>query len=149
MLRLYEYPIVDPQSPPRRQLAALSHAARNATQPLVIFPEGTRSKDGEIGPFMKAGLGGILTVRPWFVYLAVVDGFWRCGRFYDAAKNLDRARGKITTMGPFEFSKSHDDPNAFIDSMRKRMCLKLREMREQDGSARGAAVGAPMGEKRA
>ena len=130
MLRLYEYPIVDSQSPPRRQIVDLRRAALHATQPLVVFPEGTRSKNGEIGPFMKAGLGGILTVRPWLVYLAVVDGLWRCGRFQEMGKNLGNARGRVEALGPFEFRKDRDDPALFIESMRDRMCLKLREMRE-------------------
>jgi len=130
MLRLYEYPIVDSQSPPRRQILDLCRAASQATLPMVIFPEGTRSKDGEIGPFMKAGLGGILAVRPWLVYLAVVDGFWRCGRIQEFGENLPKVRGRVEAMGPFEFRKDRDDPAQFMDMMRERMCLKLREMRE-------------------
>ncbi|HET9886255.1 MAG TPA: 1-acyl-sn-glycerol-3-phosphate acyltransferase [bacterium] len=130
MLRLYEYPIVDSQSPPRRQIVDLRRAALHATQPMVIFPEGTRSKDGEIGPFMKAGLSGILAVRPWLVYLAVADGFWRCGRIQEFGKNLSAVRGAVETMGPFEFRKERDDPALFMDAMRERMCLKLREMRD-------------------
>ena len=110
MLRLYEYPIVDSQSPPRRQIVDLRRAALHATQPLVVYPEGTRSKNGEIGPFMKAGLGGILTVRPWLVYLAVVDGLWRCGRFQEMGKNLGSARGRVEALGPFEFRKDRDNP---------------------------------------
>jgi 1-acyl-sn-glycerol-3-phosphate acyltransferase len=130
LLRLYEYPIVDSQSPPRRQIVDLSRAALHATQPLVIFPEGTRSKNGEIGPFMKAGLGGILAVRPWFVYLAVVDGLWKCGRFEEFGKNLAGTRGRVEALGPFEFRKDRDDPAVFMELMRERMSLKLREMRE-------------------
>jgi len=141
MLRLYEFPIVDSQSPPRRQLADLIRASQRATQPLVLFPEGTRSKNGEIGPFMKAGLSGILAVRPWLVYLAVADGLWRCGRIQEIGKNLDRVRGRVETQGPFEFRKGHDDPATFIDSMRARMCLMLQEIREDPAARSNEKIG--------
>lgn len=128
MLRLYEHPLVDPQSPSRRQLAALARAARDATVPFVVFPEGTRSRDGRIGPFMKAGLSGILAVRTWLVYLVVADGFWTGGRFTEMGGNLSRVRGRVEALGPFRFEEK-GNAAGFLDQMQERMSRKLNEMR--------------------
>lgn len=131
MLRLYDHPAVDPQSPSRRQIADLIRTARNATQPMVVFPEGTRSRDGEIAPFMKAGLSGILAVRPWSVYLAVGDGFWRAGRIQEVGRELPRVVGRVEVDGPHEFRGGQPgaDAGQFLDRMRELMCLKLLEIR--------------------
>lgn len=129
MLRLYEHPLVDPGDKSRRSVATLVRSAREAHQPLVIFPEGTRTKTGEIGPFMKAGLSGILSVRPWLVYLAVGDGFWRGRRLQEIARNLPRIRGAVETLGPFSWTPGGQSPESFLDEMRDHMCLKINEMR--------------------
>jgi 1-acyl-sn-glycerol-3-phosphate acyltransferase len=139
MLRLYDHPAVDPRAPSRRQITELIRAARNATQPMVVFPEGTRSRNGEIGPFMKAGLSGILAVRSWAVYLAVGDGFWRSGRIQELGRELPRVRGQVAVDGPHEFRAGDPgvDADSFLDRMRERMCVKLREIRE---GAAGASI---------
>jgi 1-acyl-sn-glycerol-3-phosphate acyltransferase len=139
MLRLYDHPAVDPQAPSRREFAAMSRAARDATQPMVVFPEGTRTRDGEIGPFMKAGLSRILAVRSWRVYLAVADGFWRAGRIQDVGRQMPRVRGRVFVDGPYslESASKEADADEFLDRMRERMCLKLREIREISAASGG------------
>ena len=57
--------------------------ARTSAAPLVLFPEGTRSTDGEIGRFRTAGLERILGARDWVVYVLVSDGYWRHGKLVD------------------------------------------------------------------
>jgi 1-acyl-sn-glycerol-3-phosphate acyltransferase len=143
MLRLYDHPAVDPQAPSRRQIAGLIRSARESPQPMVVFPEGTRSRTGEIGPFMKAGLTGILTVRPWRVYLAVGDGFWRAGRIQEFAREIPHVVGRVEVEGPHEFpgSSTRDEAGEFLDRMRDRMCLKLREIREGAGGRAAAGLG--------
>ena len=72
-------------------LRELKEAARTSQVPMVIFPEGTRTKDGEIGEFMTTGLRLILRSRSWKVFVFVVDGY--------AAKSGDpKANGKDITM---------------------------------------------------
>ena len=68
MIRLYQYPVVDPTANRRDALGMtdeLSEVARTAEVPVAIFPEGTRTRDGDIGRFKKAGLRRILQVRAW------------------------------------------------------------------------------------
>jgi 1-acyl-sn-glycerol-3-phosphate acyltransferase len=129
MLRLYESPLVDPGNPGRGQLLALREAAGRNAFPWLIFPEGSRTKDGSIGPFKKAGLRAILSARRWSVHLVVTDGFWRCGRLRDFARNVRSVRALVECVGPFVSPSAEGQLDDFIEDLRRRMCSRLDEMR--------------------
>lgn len=141
MVRVYQYPVVDPTANPgsaRRSMAALSLAARESTVPLVVFPEGTRTKDGEIGRFKIHGLRRILSERPWTVYLLVTDGFWRRAKLTHFMSGMSSIEGSIRVLGPFEWpgleGDSPGDVEGFAREMRERMIAALAGMRSGVGS---------------
>jgi 1-acyl-sn-glycerol-3-phosphate acyltransferase len=129
MLRLYEHPLVDPGRTTREDLERLARAARESSTPIVVFPEGHRTRDGEIRPFKKAGVGAILTARPWSVYLLVVDGLWRCARISEFVRTIGSVQARAEWVGPIEFRGPGADPDAFLDEMRTRMRNHLAEIR--------------------
>jgi 1-acyl-sn-glycerol-3-phosphate acyltransferase len=132
MLRLYQYPMVDPTantSEGKRMLSNITEAAKTSNVPLAIFPEGTRTKDGDIGRFRSTGLKLILGQRPWTVYVLVADGFWQRAKLKDFFAGLSSIRGEVTMQGPFEWSDPDADPEPFIQEMRERMVSGLAEMR--------------------
>ena len=57
-------PVVDPKRDPRGALAAVREAAPRQRHGLILFPEGHRSKDGEISPFKTAGAQAMLGAHP-------------------------------------------------------------------------------------
>ncbi|NJD18262.1 MAG: 1-acyl-sn-glycerol-3-phosphate acyltransferase [Gemmatimonadetes bacterium] len=132
LIRLYQYPVVDPAANPedtKRMLASIREAARTSDVPLVIFPEGTRTKDGEIGRFKTAGLKLILKQRAWSVYVLVADGFWQRAKMKDFLGGLGSLRGEMKLLGPFEWSDRHGDTEAFSEAMRGHMIEALSELR--------------------
>jgi len=132
MVRLYQYPVVDPtanRDEMRRSLEALTHAARTTDVPLVVFPEGTRTRDGEIAPFKRGGMGRILAARPWTVYVFVADGFWTAARLQGFAANLPHIDGRIELVATMEWTDTSGDANAFLDEVREMMVKRLAEMR--------------------
>ena len=137
LLRLYQYPVVDPTAKAgetRKMLRSLQARARSSEVPLVIFPEGTRSKDGDIGPFMTTGLRLILKARAWRVYVFVVDGYWGHPRLRDFLGSLGALNGRIDLVGEFEWSDPKANSAAFRSELRQMMVDRLGEMR-------GAPVG--------
>jgi len=131
MVRLYQYPIVDPGASPeelQKMVDSLADAARNADVPLAIFPEGTRTKDGRIGRFRSRGLEQVLRERPWTVYVLVGDGFWRHARMKDLLADMRAIKGRMEVVGPFAWHPS-GDPSAFAEQLRGHMVACLERMR--------------------
>lgn len=134
MVRLYQYPIVDPSANPeeiRKSLDDLEEAARTTDVPLAVFPEGTRSLNGEIGRFKKGGLSRILAARPWTVYVFVADGFWRAAKFKDFVRGLPHVAGKMEHVATLEWTDPSRDPAAFTAEMRGLMKERLAKMRAE------------------
>jgi 1-acyl-sn-glycerol-3-phosphate acyltransferase len=132
MVRLYQYPVVDPSANRRKllgSLADLEREARESAVPIAIFPEGTRSRDGEIGRFKTRGLDRILSARDWTVHVFVADGFWRTARLKDFTKGMARLDGRMAYLGTVEWSDPDADAEPFIDDLREMMVRGLRGLR--------------------
>lgn len=134
-IRLYGHPTVRPGEHAAAQLELLKQATRAATRPVVLYPEGTRSRDGGIRPFKKAGLQAILSTRRWSVHVLVGDGMFGAAGLKDFVKNVGRTTIRAESAGPFSFDHLNDDADGFIASMEGAMTRKLAEMR---GSKAGA-----------
>lgn len=70
----------------RQALRAIGHMAGGAQErnvSVVIFPEGTRSRTGELGEFKEAGARHLLKAASELpVITAVVDGSWRLHKMF-------------------------------------------------------------------
>ncbi|HET9948051.1 MAG TPA: lysophospholipid acyltransferase family protein [Longimicrobiales bacterium] len=144
MVELYQYPVVDPTANAaglRAQLERLAETARDSDQPLAIFPEGHRTRDGEIGAFKRGALRRVLAVRPWRVYVYVTDGFWRAARYRDFARELHRVRGRVEHVATLEWTDPGADPEPFIDEVHRTMVEHLRALRAGERAALGRAEG--------
>jgi 1-acyl-sn-glycerol-3-phosphate acyltransferase len=138
MTRLYQYPLVDPSANAgelRKTYVTLREAARSSDVPLAVFPEGTRTRDGEIGRFRSKGLALLLRSRPWKVYVLVADGFWQRPRFKDFLAGLGEVRGRIELAGTLEWSDPKADPTCFIEEARAMMVERLHAMRLEAAAA--------------
>lgn len=134
MTRLYKYPVVDPRARGaelRGAIATVREQAATADVPIAIFPEGTRTRDGEIGPFRPRGLEAILAARPWTVWIVVGDGFWQRARFKDFLGDMKAIEGKVEVVGPFEWHDPEADPGPFIGSLRQHAVERLGVMRAE------------------
>jgi 1-acyl-sn-glycerol-3-phosphate acyltransferase len=132
VLRLYQFPLVDPSAKAgqtRRMLRSLQEAARTSEVPVMIFPEGTRTKDGEIGPFMTTGLRLILNSLPWRVYVFVVDGYSGYPKLRDFFSGMAKLEGRIELAAEFDWSDPKGDHVLFIDEIRQVMVDRLAQMR--------------------
>jgi 1-acyl-sn-glycerol-3-phosphate acyltransferase len=132
LARLYRNPLVDPAASPgdgRRMLKRLRAAARDSEVPLMIYPEGTRTKDGEIGPFRAGGLGLILRAREFEVHAFVVDGLWQYAKFKSLLGNLSSLDARMEYVGRFDWTDPKGEPEPFVTELRTRMVDKLAEMR--------------------
>jgi len=143
MLRFYGHPTVKTGNRDRGQLKEIRRRAMTADRPFGVYPEGTRSRDGELQPFRTSGLRVILPCRHWEVYIVVVDGLWKVGRFAEVVENIGRVDAEADWIGPFEFVPGRDDVKEFISEMEKRMGEKLTDMRrakKRDGCVKDSVA---------
>jgi 1-acyl-sn-glycerol-3-phosphate acyltransferase len=131
MVRLYQYPTVDPGATSKRSLAELGEAAALSHVPLLVFPEGTRTRDGGIRRFKKRGLHAVLGARRWEVWVMVVDGYWSSARLEDFLANVGSIRGSAKAVGPFTSPEAPGDIDGFIGDMEERMRSTLQELRAE------------------
>ena len=137
MISLYGHILVQPGKMGRPELDALAETARASTNPILIYPEGHRTRDGAIRPWKRAGLDTFLSARDWNVYVLVVDGLWEVGRITDFVRDISRVRARVEVVGPFQYDgRGRDTHEEFVQTLHRVMCDKLDEMRAS--TARGA-----------
>jgi 1-acyl-sn-glycerol-3-phosphate acyltransferase len=134
LIRLLEYPTVRPGRMSSDDIESLARVAATSSQPVGVFPEGHRTRTGQILPFKKAGIRAILETRPWTVYLVVADGLWHFVEFKDFVRGIGSIRARTEVLGPYSSPESPEDFDAFLDDMRGRMVDRLEEMRGSSGA---------------
>lgn len=134
MIRLYQYPTVDPRATGPAELADLAKEAAASPVPMVIYPEGTRTRDGSLGRFKRAGLRAVLPARDWRVWLVVADGYWECAKLVDFRRNVSSIRGSVRVVGPLEgpgSGASRQEVDEFIRSAESTMGGLLGNLRAE------------------
>ena len=131
-LRTLQYPLVNPGAKAgttRRYLENLGQLARTTDAPLVLYPEGTRTRNGEIGRFQTSAFERILEARDWRVYVLVSDGYWRHAKLSHFAGGMQEIDGHLSVLGPIEWNDPEADPEDFIQRVRGLMVEELARIR--------------------
>jgi 1-acyl-sn-glycerol-3-phosphate acyltransferase len=100
----------------------------------VVFPEGTRSRDGEVGPFLTAGVRKILSETALPMVVAVLDGGWRIAKLKDVLRNLGGASYKVRILSVLPEMTAKKDVLVALERSRADIEASLMAMRlERDG----------------
>jgi len=145
-LRTLQYPLVNPGAKAgttRRYLENLGHVARTTDGPLVLYPEGTRTRNGEIGRFQTSALERILEARDWRVYVLVGDGYWRHAKLSHFAGGMQEIDGHLSVLGPIEWNDPKADPEDFIQRVRGLMVEELARIRRTKADLAKADLAKP------
>ncbi len=133
-VRLIGSPFVDPRKDPQGSLEAIRRAARELNHGLLIYPEGHRTKSGEVGRFRPAGLEAMLCERRLPVYVVINDGLWRGRRFMDAIFRVHLMDGWSEVVGRFEPPENDSEIPAFIEHLRDVIVERLAAHRSRSGA---------------
>jgi 1-acyl-sn-glycerol-3-phosphate acyltransferase len=129
MLRIQRSPLIDPRQD-RKQAVALVREAARRQHGILLYPEGHRSRGGELGKFATAGIRAVLKEQRWPVYLIVTDGFWVCRNAKDFFFRIHKIHGRTEVLGPFDPPATDAEVPDFVERMRETMQAKLTEMRK-------------------
>jgi|TARA_Y100000814_G_scaffold95382_1_gene65880 1-acyl-sn-glycerol-3-phosphate acyltransferase len=129
-LDLYDFPTVSSRGGRTAGLKKLIKAA-DGPNPVVIYPEGTRSWDGELLPFRTGALRVLLDGRQWKVYLLVADGAWPYTTFNHIASLKGKIEWKMKLLGPFDSPERIENLPSWTADMEDRMRKGLALLREE------------------
>jgi 1-acyl-sn-glycerol-3-phosphate acyltransferase len=113
-----------------RAMVGAAEAVARGERTLIIYPEGHRSRDGEIQPFMASGLQLVFRHtqdRP--VYIIVADGLWRLRSASDIALRIAGTLCTVQVLGPYTVPADSREHEAFIDALRAEMLTMLTRLR--------------------
>lgn len=119
-----------------------AEAVARGERSMILYPEGHRSKDGDLLPFMTSGLKLVFRhahSRP--VYVVVADGMLRVRSFGDLAFRLSGQAVQVRVLGPYTIPAERGDHDAFIECLRADMIATLAGLRGR----RATSVPSPSG----
>jgi 1-acyl-sn-glycerol-3-phosphate acyltransferase len=132
-VRLARYPLISQtRKGIRADLEMLGDAAdrsRRGQGSVLIFPEGHRTKDGSILPFMTRGLRVVLSRAPLPVYCVVGDGMWHIRTLADTMVRVAGTHIQIRVIGPFQPPQAESDIPDFVEFLRAQMIATLEDIR--------------------
>jgi 1-acyl-sn-glycerol-3-phosphate acyltransferase len=138
LLRILGHSLVQRRGDPLQAIRAVTAMARRSrregTIP-VVFPEGTRSRTGELGTFHSAGYRKILDVEKLPILVMTIDGGWEVAKLSQFMKNFGRLPyyAEYTALLPAPAGKR--DALALLETSRSLIETSLKEYRATRTSA--------------
>lgn len=133
LIKLGQFPLVTQQPrPSKTEVAGLLRAANelaNGETTLIIYPEGHRTTDGSIFPFMRSGLRLLLQRSHRPIYYVVSDGLWHARTLKESMHSFANSTVHVEIRGPFP-PPDTSSIDAFIDELHARMTATLAEIRD-------------------
>lgn len=96
----------------------------------VIFPEGTRTKDGDVGKFYSAGFRRICESSELPVVVCALDGGFRLRELKNIFVSLRRGCYRIKVVKVFDCPKTKEDCLSVLEESRDLIQKQLEEWRE-------------------
>ena len=131
-IRYLDCIVIDPRRDRAGAVLAMQNAAEQGLRHTVmLFPEGHRTRDGEIAPFRPAGMIALLEGRELPVFTIVCDGFWRYRTVMNSFFGLGSVKGRLKVVDCATSPKNREDLEAFIEERRQIMIRELAKMRAE------------------
>ncbi len=98
----------------------------------VIFPEGTRSKDGNLGTFYAAGFRRLEETVRLPVVVCALDGGWRLSKFDQFFRNLKRGAYKVKVLKVFDAPQNKEEEKLILEESKNLIQKQLDEWRAEE-----------------
>jgi 1-acyl-sn-glycerol-3-phosphate acyltransferase len=122
----------DDRAQAQAEIRALGERAQSRGVSAVIYPEGTRSRDGTLRPFKPGGTLNLLDAAPKLAVVpAVIDGSWRLLR-YNLFPIPFGVHVRVRFADPIERTPDQD-PAALLEQARTEIAATLDRWRAEAG----------------
>ncbi len=135
MLRAHEHAMIPRKGSPSVAMKTLdSFADRvvNRGQIPVIFPEGTRSRDGNLGKFYAAGFRRILDRAPMPVAVCALDGGYKISTLGGIMRNLRNGAYRVKILKIYPAPDSKQAQIHILEEGRELIQEQLNQWRKND-----------------
>lgn len=130
----------------RRELQALARLAEKGISP-VVFPEGTRSRTGEVQTFHAAAVRVLAAATDLPILSVAVEGGSRISRLKGLARNLIGATYRVAPLTLYPPARTRPELVAVLSAARTEISARVRLWREHEEKAQPHASGAAPGSR--
>ena len=118
MLRSQQHCMISRKAKPMEAMACIGEFGERVVknnQIPILFPEGTRTKDGKVGKFYTAGFRKLTESTNLPVAICALDGGFKLRDLTSVTTNLKRGCYRVKVLKVCEPPKTKDDCNALLD----------------------------------
>ncbi len=133
LFRLQRHALVSRSGNLRKTMQELRRLGKIAPEGYcpAVFPEGTRSKTGELGPFHSGAVRSILSRHPMPVLCAALDGGYMISSLSHLSANMRNASYKFAALELFPPPRSKEEIESVLRKSRVLIEKQLRRWRNE------------------
>lgn len=102
----------------------------------VLFPEGTRTKNGELGKFYSAGFRKLTECTGLPVVVCALDGGWELRDLMKIMKNLKNGSYRVKVLKVYDNPKTKEEQQQILDEAKELIAQQVAEWRKKPGEVR-------------
>ena len=133
MLRAQEHCLIPRHAKPMEAMRYISDFGKRVVdrnQIPILFPEGSRTSDGNVGKFFSAGFRQLSESTGLPVVVCALDGGWQLRDLRKLVKNLKCGCYRVKILKIYDSPKTKEDCNAILDESRIMIQDQLEEWRK-------------------
>ena len=133
MLRTQEHCMIPRRGSPMvamKTMESFSKRVIERKQIPIIFPEGTRSRDGNVGKFYSAGFRKIAETVKLPVAVVALDGGWKISSLDGIARNLYKGSYKVKVLKVYDAPTTKEEEAKILEEGRELIVKQLEEWRK-------------------
>ena len=97
----------------------------------VLFPEGTRSRDGELRKFYSAGFRTLVEAAELPVVVCALDGGWKIATLKGLIKNIRKGSYRLCVLKTYPCPHGKEECNTILEESRTLIEEQLKKWRQK------------------
>ena len=133
MLRAQEHCLIPRKAKPMdamRYIEEFGHRVVARNQIPVLYPEGSRTRDGNVGKFYSAGFRKLTESTNLPVVVCALDGGWKLRDLSKIFTNMKRGCYRVKVIKVYDCPQTKEDCNELLDEARAMIQTQVEEWRK-------------------
>lgn len=133
MLRAQEHCLIPRKAKPMEAMRYISDFGKRVVerkQIPILFPEGSRTRDGNVGKFFSAGFRQLTESTQLPVVVCALDGGWKLRDLNKLINNLKCGCYRVKILKIYDAPKTKEDCNMILEESRALMQQQIDEWRK-------------------